>query len=131
MYDPHVTDVSSDDAALLYLQYSTRWDSFAHIGSMFDADGDGQPERVFYNGWRGGSDIPDVEDRGVGEPRLERFPSKGTEALGIHNFARHGLQGRGVLANLKDVVGEKRGGNGDDMLMQAMDQQTETGRAEK
>lgn len=73
LFDPKLTDVSSDDAALLYLQYSTQWDSFAHIGSMFDADGDGQPERVFYNGWRGGSDVPDVEDRGVGEPRLERF----------------------------------------------------------
>lgn len=126
MYDPHVTDVSSDDAALLYLQYSTQWDSFAHIGSMFDADGDGTPERVFYNGWRGGSDIPDVPDRNVGEPRLERFPSPGTEALGIHNFARHGMQGRGVLVNLKDAVGEKRDWVGYDLLMRLMEAQKVT-----
>jgi len=123
MYDPKVTDVSSDDAALLYLQYSTQWDSFAHIGSMFDADGDGQPERVFYNGWRGGSDVPDVEDRHVGEPRLERFPSKGTEPLGIHNFAKHGLQGRGVLVNLHDECGDTRTWVGYDLLMKAMETQ--------
>ncbi|WP_298725639.1 cyclase family protein [uncultured Ferrovibrio sp.] len=122
-YDPRITDVSSDDAALLYLQYSTQWDSFAHIGSMFDADGDGQPERVFYNGWRGGSDVPDVQDRGVGEPRLERFPSQGSEALGIHNFARHGMQGRGVLVNLWDVCGEARTWIGYDQLMRAMETQ--------
>jgi len=123
LFDPRITDVSSDDAALLYLQYSTQWDSFAHIGSMFDADGDGKPERVFYNGWRGGSDIPDVQDRNIGEPRLERFPSSGTEALGIHNFARHGMQGRGVLVNLNDAVGETRDWVGYDLLMRLMEQQ--------
>ncbi len=37
------TDVVCDDLVLLTLQYSTQWDSLAHIGSQFDADGDGVP----------------------------------------------------------------------------------------
>ena len=44
------TDVCCDDIALITLQYSTQWDSLAHMGSLFDADGDGVPEAVFYNG---------------------------------------------------------------------------------
>src|SRR6267143_1095979 len=40
--NPDFTDVVSDDLVLLTLQYSTQWDSFAHIGSRFDADGDGE-----------------------------------------------------------------------------------------
>ena len=51
------TDVVCDDLVLLTLQYSTQWDSFAHVGSLFDADGDGKPEPVFYNGFRAGEDI--------------------------------------------------------------------------
>src|SRR5262249_54783633 len=31
--EPDLTDVVSDDRVLLTLQYSTQWDSFAHIGS--------------------------------------------------------------------------------------------------
>lgn len=122
-YDARHNDVMCDDAALLYLQYSTQWDSFAHAGQMFDADGDGKPEPVFYNGWRGGPDIQEATDRGVGEPRLERFPSPGAKALGIQNFARHGLQGRGVLVNLFDEVGEQRDWVGYDRLMRAMEAQ--------
>jgi hypothetical protein len=49
--EPDLTDVVSDDRVLLTLQYSTQWDSFAHIGSRFDADGDGKREIVFYNGF--------------------------------------------------------------------------------
>ena len=37
--DPRLTDVVCDDAALICLQYSTQWDSLAHRGSVFDADG--------------------------------------------------------------------------------------------
>ena len=55
--DPNLTDVVSDDVAILHLQYSTQWDSLAHVGSMFDADGDGNPEPVFYNGYRAGEHI--------------------------------------------------------------------------
>ena len=55
--NPSHTDVVSDDLVLLTLQYSTQWDSFAHVGSRFDADGDGRPEVVFYNGHRGGAEV--------------------------------------------------------------------------
>ena len=56
-------DIVNDDMVLLHLQYSTQWDTLAHVGAMFDADGDGKPEPVFYNGYRAGEDI-------VGEARL-------------------------------------------------------------
>ena len=122
VYDVRHNDVMCDDAALIYLQYSTQWDSFAHAGQMFDADGDGVPEPVFYNGWRGGEHVPEALEMG-GEPRLERFPSPGSEVLGIHNFARHGLQGRGVLVNLFDDIGRQRSWVGYDALMRAMQAQ--------
>src|SRR5712672_2618728 len=52
-----MTDVICDDQVLMALQYSTQWDSFAHVGSRFDADGDGKAELVFYNGFRAGVDV--------------------------------------------------------------------------
>src|SRR5665647_1863152 len=55
--NPLHTDVVCDDGVLIWLQYSTQWDSFAHVGSQFDADGDGVAETVFYNGWRAGEHI--------------------------------------------------------------------------
>ena len=51
--DPRIVDVVNDDAAFLYLQYSTHWDSLCHVGQMFDADAGGKPEIVYYNGYRG------------------------------------------------------------------------------
>ena len=55
--NPDWVDVVSDDAVLLHTQYSTQWDSFAHVGQEFDADGDGVPELVYYNGFRAGTDV--------------------------------------------------------------------------
>jgi hypothetical protein len=55
--DPTLTDVVSDDQVILTLQYSTQWDSLAHVGQSFDADGDGKPEDVYYNGFRAEHDI--------------------------------------------------------------------------
>ena len=57
-------DVICDDAVMLYLQYSTQWDGLCHVGQMFDADGDGVPEKVYYNGYRAG-----VEIVGPGKPK--------------------------------------------------------------
>ena len=37
--DARNTDVVCDDQVNLCLQYSTQWDSLAHVGSWFDADG--------------------------------------------------------------------------------------------
>jgi kynurenine formamidase len=96
--DPAHVDVVCDDAALIHLQYSTQWDSLAHVGQMFDADGDGKPEMVFYNGFRAGTDIvsPGALPRAPGTPA----PGPGAQALGIHRMAEHGIQGRGVLVDL-------------------------------
>ena len=48
--DPGNTQVNSDDAVLLYNQHSTQWDSFGHMGGLFDVDGDGNEAAVQYNG---------------------------------------------------------------------------------
>ena len=39
--NPQFVDVICDDVVEMTLQYSTQWDSLAHIGQLFDADGDG------------------------------------------------------------------------------------------
>ena len=38
------TDVVSDDLLVMHLQYSTRWDSLAHVGLLFDVRGNGEPQ---------------------------------------------------------------------------------------
>ena len=55
--DPKYVDVWADDVVTLSLQYSTQWDSLAHVGAEFDADGDGVEEAVYYNGYRAGVDL--------------------------------------------------------------------------
>ena len=55
--DPRYVDVWADDVVTLSLQYSTQWDSLAHVGAEFDADGDGVEEPVYYNGYRAGTDL--------------------------------------------------------------------------
>lgn len=118
--NPIYTDVICDDLVLLTLQYSTQWDSFAHIGSRFDADGDGSPEIVFYNGFRGGEHVkPAVEN-----PQAEawaRFEGARAEALGIQNLAEHGAQGRGVMVDLHAHFGRKRQAVRYDDLMRVLD----------
>ena len=108
--DPRFTDIASDDAVLLYNQYSTQWDSLAHRGSLFDADGDGVAEPVYYNGFRAGEHVVMDEAGGVG-----------AKALGIENMAAHGVQGRGVLVDLHSHFGETpRKEVGYDDLMRVM-----------
>ncbi len=46
-----------DDSVTLFTHYSTQWDALAHLGQMFDADGDGVAEKVFYNGYRAGVEL--------------------------------------------------------------------------
>jgi hypothetical protein len=105
--NPMQTDVICDDLVLLTLQYSTQWDSFAHVGGMFDADGDGKPEVVFYNGFRAGKEIiPAKENRA--SDAWARFEGSRAEALGIQNLAEHGVQGRGVMIDLHAHFGRKR-----------------------
>jgi len=108
------TDVACDDAVLLYLQYSTQWDSLAHIGSLFDADGDGTPEPVFYNGFRGGVDVV--------QPSPEQPSANGAKKLGMENMAAQGVQGRAVMIDLHHHYGESpRKAVGYDDLMRVME----------
>jgi kynurenine formamidase len=103
--DPTATDIVCDDQVILTLQYSTQWDSLAHVGQMFDADGDGRAEDVFYNGYRAGRDIigPAYYDaQGNMTPCDE---PQGARHLGVQNMAEACMQGRGVLIDLEAHFG--------------------------
>ena len=105
--DPTATDIVCDDQVILTLQYSTQWDSLAHVGQMFDADGDGKPEDVFYNGYRAGRDIvgPAYYDaQGNMTPCDE---PQGARHLGVQNMAESCMQGRGVLIDLEAHFGRR------------------------
>jgi len=103
-YDPTATDIMCDDQVLLTLQYSTQWDTLAHVGQMFDVNGDGQPEDVFYNGFRAGSDVagPVVYAGVVGSPNPA---PQGARRLGVENMAKSCIQGRGVMIDLEAHFG--------------------------
>ncbi len=105
-YEP--TDIISDDLVILYLQYSTQWDSFAHVGAYFDANGDGIAEPVYYNGYRAGIEV-------VGPDDMDGSPC--AKALGVENMAVHGIQGRGVMIDLEAHFGRDKKLIGYDELM--------------
>jgi len=102
--DPAFIDVSNDDSALLHLQYSTQWDSLAHVGQQFDADGDGVAEKVFYNGFRAGEHIVGPRDHAG----VDEGPHLGARALGIENMAQAAVQGRAVMIDLHAHFGRAR-----------------------
>jgi len=107
--DPRFTDVGSDEAIMLYSQYSTHWDGFAHKGSKFDADGDGVAEKVSYNGFR----LVDRAGRGTqGE--------LGAVALSVAGMAESGVQGRAVMIDLRHHFGDERVDIGYDALERVM-----------
>ncbi len=99
---PKYVDVWNDDVVTLFLQYSTQWDSLAHAGAEFDADGDGIEEAVYYNGYRAGVDLvgPKADAAGDGGKHL-CF----AHHLGLEHMAFHGVQGRGVLIDLAHHLG--------------------------
>jgi kynurenine formamidase len=101
--DPRYVDVWADDVVTLSLQYSTQWDSLAHVGAEFDADDDGIEEAVYYNGYRSGVDLvgPKPDARGDGGRHL-CF----AHHLGLEHMAYHGVQGRGVLVDLAHHLGD-------------------------
>lgn len=119
--DPDLTDVVNDDVVLMSLQYSTQWDSLAHMGSRFDADGDGVAEMVFYNGFRAGTDIHPGRGDAAAAGTFAQYPDPGACALGIENLAEHGVQGRAVLVDLAHHIGRRREAVGYDMLMRILE----------
>ena len=108
--DPKYVDVWADDVVTLSLQYSTQWDSLAHVGAEFDADGDGVEEAVYYNGYRAGVDLVGPTDDGRSCARH----------LGLEHMAFHGVQGRGVLVDLRHHLGDEWRGVNLETLQEVM-----------
>lgn len=118
------SDVICDDLVIMHLQYSTQWDALCHVGSRFDADGDGEAEMVYYNGYRGEEDISgpnSVDDAGLKEAMKPQSTSHAAK-LGIENAASHGVQGRGVMVDLRARFGDEFAYIGYDNLMATLEQ---------
>lgn len=98
--DPSLRDVLSDDQVLLSTQYSTQWDSLAHVGALFDADGDGVAERVYYNGHRADEDVLGADGPGDHGSYARR--------LSVCEMAKSPVQGRGVLIDFVRHFGMAR-----------------------
>ena len=119
---PSAADVINDDAVIMHLQYSTQWDSLAHVGQLFDANDDGVSEPVFYNGFRAGVEIigpTKSEDAGA----AGQFQSKTTTkvmALGIENMALKTIQGKAVMVDLEKHFNKRRELVGYDKLMKVV-----------
>lgn len=120
--DPSSIDVLSDDQVLMSLQYSTQWDSLAHVGAYFDVDGNGQPRKVYYNGYEAGKDILDSGHEHSADGGCCGGPAMGATKLGIENFAVKGMQGRGVLVDFTRHFGRQRQLIGYQELMAVMAQ---------
>ncbi|MFC7405859.1 cyclase family protein [Georgenia alba] len=107
--EPGLTDVMCDDLVVLHTQYSTQWDSLAHVGSMFDVEGDGTPRPVYYNGFRAGEDIvgPATPEH-AGADSLPGPSTSSAGPLGIDTIAQTAVQGRGVLLDLRAHLGDAR-----------------------
>jgi kynurenine formamidase len=121
--EPGRTDVLNDDLAILHLQYSTQWDGLAHVGGLFDADGDGVAEPVYYNGYsaRDFMQAPlDTKDCGVLD-RDSLKSSSSAKALGIQGLAERCVQTRGVMLDLKAHYGTARTLIGYEELMRALE----------
>ena len=119
--EAHLTDLVNDDRVDLVLQYSTQWDTFAHVGSMFDADDDGEPEMRFYNGYQGHVDIKGPVKYGLDGSVEETGEATGARKLGVENMAVKGMQGRGVLVDLERHFGNERRYVGYDDWMRALE----------
>ena len=105
--NPDALDVLSDDQVLLSMQYSTQWDALAHVGALFDADGDGVPELRYYNGYAAGVDVIGPADGSHAGCGCDSGPSAALK-LGIEHLAQKGMQGRGVLVDLERHYGAGR-----------------------
>ena len=95
----------ADDQVTLWLQYSTQWDSLAHAGAEFDADGDGVEEAVFYNGYRSRRRPRRAEGRRARATAAAHVSF--AHHLGLEHMAFHGVQGRGVLVDVAHHLGHE------------------------
>jgi len=105
---PGATDVINDDLVVLHTHYSTQWDALSHIGQMFDADGDGAPEPVFYNGFRAGEDVrgsSSAADAGA-FGTISPHSTSNAARLGIDVMAETCVQGRAVMIDLHAHFGD-------------------------
>lgn len=121
---PGLTDVVNDDLVIMHLQYSTQWDSLAHVGALFDADGDGVAEPVFYNGFPGRDVMlgpTDVAQSGaVPGTMVEARSTSNATVLSVAGMAEKCLQGRAVMIDLFAHFGRRRHPVGYDDLMRVM-----------
>lgn len=117
--NPEQTDVVCDDRATLSLQYSTQWDSLCHIGELFDADGRGELEATYYNGYCAHKHVRGPFDYLCG--REAKPGPYGAGPLGIDRLAETGLQARGVMIDLFAHVGLEKVAVGYDRLMRILE----------
>jgi kynurenine formamidase len=106
--DATAIDVLNDDQVTLTLQYSTQWDGLSHVGALFDTQDNGEQRLAYYNGYEAGIDILGGDGQ-IAEsgPQQACCAAGGSYArrLGIDNYARKGMQGRGVLVDLARALG--------------------------
>ncbi|MDN8616434.1 cyclase family protein [Variovorax ginsengisoli] len=119
LVNPGQADVVCDDKVTLSTQYSTQWDSLAHIGSVFDAQDTGKPQVVYYNGFRANEDVRGPFDYLDG--RKPQDGPYGLRALGIENMAAAGVQGRGVMLDLFAHFGDTWRAIGYDDVMRVIE----------
>ncbi|NYT71951.1 cyclase family protein [Halomonas sp. QX-2] len=114
-HTPTLRDVISDDQVHISLQYSTQWDSLAHVGALFDGDDDGKPECRYYNGFLAEQDVLNLSQK----PHQQH--DSYAQRLGVETLAVHGMQGRAVLVDLVRVFGGGRTLVGYAALMDALE----------
>jgi kynurenine formamidase len=118
--DPTALDVISDDQVVLTLQYSTQWDSLAHVGQFFDVEGNGKPVDCYYNGFRAGDHVvgPTIYRDGQETPSGQ---PQGARHLGVEKIAETCVQGRGVMIDLQAHHGRTGHVVGYDDLMRILE----------
>jgi kynurenine formamidase len=77
------------------------------MGQWFDVNGNGEPEMVFYNGYKANVDIVGETDY-RGGCGCDHGSHLGAKKLGIENVAQHGMQGRAVMIDIKRHFGTER-----------------------
>lgn len=115
-HEPKLQDVISDDQVQISLQYSTQWDSLAHVGALFDINDDGKLERSYYNGYVADKDVLNLDHNS--KLQHDSYANK----LSVETLAVHGMQGRAVLVDFVRVFGSGRTLIGYTELMTALTQ---------